>query len=274
MKNNHFLDWNIDIDTLEEKDENVLMTQIRYWAHVMENQLHFSKTRTVEFTERKLEKLKLRLKLFGKKYNTARSDYQWAKQIAVIYENTLVSGQCNDYPNFEKEKSKIEESDFEGLMKNRRSIREFNQKPISDALLGKIVQYGSWAPNNCNTQALRYLIVKNPEIKNKIKAGGFDGRMGHCILVIISDLRFYPDTDVDCPYHDSGAAIQNILLGCHFHGLGACYVSDLGANAKPKRKLLDIAEYEKITAFIWLGNYDRVPLMPKRKIKENLYQFV
>ena len=92
--------------------------------------------------------------------------------------------------------------------------------------------------------------------------------------MVIADLRFYPDGDIDCPEHDSGAAIQNILLGCHYHDIGACYVSSQAINSNSNRKLLNIEEYEKITAFIWLGRFEKMPLMPERKPAKELYRFI
>jgi len=102
----------------------------------------------------------------------------------------------------------------------------------------------------------------------------FSGEMGSCILAIIGDLRFYDDYNIDGIIHDSAASIQNILLGCHIHNIGSCYVSDEGVNKNRFRELLKIKEYEKITALVWLGYYDKVPITPARRNVNEVIEFI
>ncbi|MBN1256148.1 MAG: nitroreductase family protein, partial [Planctomycetes bacterium] len=79
--------------------------------------------------------------------------------------------------------------------------------------------------------------------------------------------------DIECPYHDSGAAIQNMLLAFHYYGLGACYVSDTGINCEQNREVLQLKDYEKITAFIWFGHSEVAPIAPARRNLDEIIEF-
>jgi len=79
---------------------------------------------------------------------------------------------------------------------------------------------------------------------------------------------------VDRPVHDSAAAIENMLLSAYYFRLGACYVSDRGTNVDKYRLLLGVKEWEKITAMIWLGHYDLVPIVPVRRDVDDILEFI
>jgi len=58
--------------------------------------------------------------------------------------------------------------DLEQLIKGRRSIRKWKKKEVPEALLQKIVELGIWAPNGGNFQGWHFVVVKNPDVINKI----------------------------------------------------------------------------------------------------------
>jgi 5,6-dimethylbenzimidazole synthase len=54
------------------------------------------------------------------------------------------------------------------LLKKRRSIRQFRSDPVPDEYITKIIEAARWAPSAFHTQPWEFVIIKNPEIKNKI----------------------------------------------------------------------------------------------------------
>lgn len=54
------------------------------------------------------------------------------------------------------------------LMKTRRSIRKFQDKPVPEGLLIKALELAAWAPNGGNFQPWRFLIVSNKELIYKM----------------------------------------------------------------------------------------------------------
>jgi 5,6-dimethylbenzimidazole synthase len=54
------------------------------------------------------------------------------------------------------------------LVKNRRSIRQFRSDPVPDDDITKIIEVARWAPSAFHTQPWEFVVVRDPEVKNKI----------------------------------------------------------------------------------------------------------
>jgi nitroreductase len=54
------------------------------------------------------------------------------------------------------------------LIKTRRSIRKFQDKPVPEELLIKALELATWAPNGGNQQAWRFWIVTSKELIQKM----------------------------------------------------------------------------------------------------------
>jgi 5,6-dimethylbenzimidazole synthase len=57
---------------------------------------------------------------------------------------------------------------FLNLVKNRRSYRQFKQDPFPDEFITRIIEAARWAPSAFHTQPWEFVVVKNPDIKNRI----------------------------------------------------------------------------------------------------------
>ena len=242
------------------------MTQIRVWAHWLDKELQVSPS---TMNEDRLNHLSLRIRFYDERFGTGRPDLVWAKDIEERYRRVLKLRDTFSYHWQEREEMNIPEGEFHKLLTTRRSIRNFTGEDIPDDLIKKLLIYGNWAPTNCNQQSVRYIVVKSLEIKYRLKLGGLTGSMSPCLVAVVADMRFYNDRDIECPAHDSAAAIQNILLASHFYGLGACYTSSRITNSHQNRQILGVKDHEKITAAILLGHYSKAPPAPaRRRIKE------
>jgi len=61
--------------------------------------------------------------------------------------------------------------DYEGfleLVKQRRSIRSFKPEPIPDGDVDKIIEAARWAPSGANSQPWEFIVVKKPELRDRI----------------------------------------------------------------------------------------------------------
>lgn len=120
---------------------------------------------------------------------------------------------------------------FEAI-KGRRSIRSFAPEPIPDADLEKILEAGIAAPSAGNCQPWEFVIVKDPENKQKL----VQAARGHSFLaeaavvvVICADVNRtagrYGDRgrNLYC-IQDTAAVAQNIHLAAYALGYGTCWV--------------------------------------------------
>jgi nitroreductase len=62
----------------------------------------------------------------------------------------------------------VELEEFSQLIKTRRSIRKFQDKPVPEELLVKALELAIWAPNAGNKQVWKFYIVTNKELIQKI----------------------------------------------------------------------------------------------------------
>ncbi|MDA8234454.1 MAG: nitroreductase family protein [Clostridia bacterium] len=59
-------------------------------------------------------------------------------------------------------------NNLQELVKKRHSIRAFNQEPVTDELVTKILEVVQTAPTAGNLQAYEVVVVKDPEVRQKL----------------------------------------------------------------------------------------------------------
>ena len=62
----------------------------------------------------------------------------------------------------------IDFGEFRDLIKTRRSIRKFQEKPVPEDLLVRAIELAAWAPNGGNFQPWKFLIVANKDLIQKM----------------------------------------------------------------------------------------------------------
>lgn len=154
--------------------------------------------------------------------------------------------------------------DLDSAIKNRRSIRRYNDKDITISDIYKIIEAATWAPTACDSQDFLFIILDRSKIDIILSRGGasFLKKVNKAVLVLYSNRTEnleYMD------YVQSGAAaIQNLLLKAYSIGLGACWICNLPPK-KYLRKILNIPRFYDPIALISIGYYDKEP---KKKARE------
>ncbi|MGB0522255.1 MAG: nitroreductase family protein [Flammeovirgaceae bacterium] len=70
---------------------------------------------------------------------------------------------------FSSEESLTRGLNFHQYMEQRRSIREFSDKPVPKALIEEIIMTASSAPSGANKQPWTFCAISNPEMKKAIR---------------------------------------------------------------------------------------------------------
>lgn len=138
------------------------------------------------------------------------------------------------------------------IIKKRRSIRRFKQKPIPFAILRKLVDAGRLAPSAANLQPWEFIIVNKKNVVDELfqytRWAGYLGKEGApkagefpvaYIVILINSLRCKKPQYAQA---DLGAVVQNMLLVATEIGLGSC----------------------------WLGAIDRIGIAKLLKVPNNL----
>ena len=192
------------------------------------------------------------------------------------------------------------------FFKERRSIREYSRKKVSNKVLQRILEAGRWAPSAHNAQPWRFIILKDPNIKlvlakrmafewskdlelngvsqEKIKALTESSIkiFSTAPIVIIAcltmeNMQVYPDEkrrkfEYIMGIQSVAAAIENILLAASLEGLGACWFCAPLFCQSIVQETLGIPKHVEPQALITIGYPKSFPSPPPRKsLKEIVY---
>ncbi|MGB9840886.1 nitroreductase family protein [Thermovenabulum sp.] len=154
------------------------------------------------------------------------------------------------------------------VMRERRSVRRFLQKPISKEVLEEIIDCGRLAPTANNFQPWVFVVVTQEDTKNKIAElatwGKFIKDAACCVAVFC---------EKDNPFHveDGSAATENIILAAKAHDIDSCWVAGYKRPySEEVRKLLNVPEKYELISLVPLGYSQEHPNPAKKPLSEVL----
>lgn len=136
-------------------------------------------------------------------------------------------------------------------IKKRRSVRQFQNRPVDQGLIIKVIEAGMWAPSACNLQNWKFIVIDNQNLKEKLVDWGAAIFIKHAPMAI---LVLYDNRTANIEYQDhiqsAAAAIQNMLLAAISLELGTCWICQLPTKGR-LRKLLKIpSTYDPIACIV------------------------
>ena len=139
------------------------------------------------------------------------------------------------------------------LLKSRRSIRVYQDKPVSQDLLLQILEAGRWAPTGANLQPWHFIVVTDPETRRQI--GGVarflfikSSHVGKAPVVLI--LGFDTRKGKYGRYDVTLAGGNMLTMATHL-GLGTCWIGAF--DEQRVKEILGIPEHIEVIALITLG---------------------
>jgi nitroreductase len=114
-----------------------------------------------------------------------------------------------------------------GLIFGRRSVRVYSPGEISDGTIKRVLEAAMAAPSAMTKDPWRFVVVRDPRMLADLAAVLPGGKMlatATLGLVACGDMDVVFDRQLSYLLQDCSAAIQNLLLGAHALGLGACWV--------------------------------------------------
>jgi nitroreductase len=190
-----------------------------------------------------------------RKLPTDSPDLQWAEQLLKILDDLKQGRKPVLKTQLPRPFSKEEMKTLETTLFNRRSIRVFKKDAVPSSMIKKIIEAGQWAPQACNLQTIRVIVVDDQEGLALFRKGEVGG--GTVYLVICQDYRPYEFYKDHVPEYnrgyDVGAAVQNMLLMAHALGIGAVWLTFSGGLEKQVRAHYKIPGHMNISTYIALG---------------------
>ena len=159
------------------------------------------------------------------------------------------------------------------IIKDRRSIRSFLPKEISEEEVELLVEAACLAPSAGNLQPWEFIVVRNPFIKTKLvdaALGQFFISQAPVVFIVCAVPRRsgsrYGSRGMNlyC-YQDTAAAIQNLILTAKANGLGSCWVGAF--NEKKVADALELPNDVRPIAIIPVGYpAERPKQRPRRPV--------
>jgi nitroreductase len=162
------------------------------------------------------------------------------------------------------------------LLYERRSIRQFLDKPVPEEMINEIMKAGLMAPQGCNVGSTRFIVLRDLE-EMKMMASDIPIENG-VMIVIGQDMRVYESLRFDkfVPqniYFDAAAAADHMVLMAHALGLGACWLTHGPEVQKKIQQYFGLPETFISRCHIILGWPDEAPIKSRRmKLKEAIIE--
>ncbi len=118
---------------------------------------------------------------------------------------------------------------------SRRSIRQYSQEPVSDALINDLLEAGMAAPSAMGRNPWHFVVLGSRQAIDRLAGCLPNGKMlsgAAAALLVCGDINQAHDRELSFLLQDTSAAIENILLAAGMLGLGACW---LGIHPRQER---------------------------------------
>ncbi|MBA7467470.1 putative NAD(P)H nitroreductase [subsurface metagenome] len=158
------------------------------------------------------------------------------------------------------------------LLKHRKSVREFLDRPVEREKIMTCLEAARLAPSACNSQPWKFIVVDDEPLKNKLCDAAFNSvysmnafcKTAPVMVAVISEKSKFVarigGMFRGTKYYliDIGIAVEHFVLQAEDLGLGTCWVGWF--NEKAVKSILNVPQNKKIDILIAVGYYDREKL--------------
>ncbi len=159
------------------------------------------------------------------------------------------------------------------MIKNRRSIRSFEDKVVDKEVIKEIIDISRWAPSWANYQVARYTLVTDKNIIGELSKKGVNdfiynvdvlsnarnvavlsyvkGKSGRLKKEIENGIFKYEDVDSSWEAFDAGIACQTFCLAAHAKGIGSVILGVI--DSKEISNIIKLPKDETVAAIIVYG---------------------
>ena len=168
-------------------------------------------------------------------------------------------------------------------IKERRSVRAFEDKAIEKEKIEQILECGMWGPSAKNQQRWHFTVITNkdvmkkvtemmiekasdkyPQIKERAATKEDPILYNAPLYIVVTEPDDYKWADID-----GSIAAHDMVLAAHSLGLGSCYIGMVKAlkDDKEFRELLKVPEDHRIVITMVFG-YPKEEPAPKERNKD------
>lgn len=205
-----------------------------------------------------------------------------AKHAFSSAQNLDESNRRVPYPHSQLPECPVSYEELMTLFRRRRSVRWYQDKPVSNELIEQAVRAAALAPSACNRQPFRFYVSNDPAKAADVAkcAGGTAGFHDNlpCVIAVVGDLSCYPEArDRHVVYIDGSLAAMQLMLACESLGLSTCSINwpDVEEKERLLAKKLGLAYHERTVMLLAVGYADPTGGIPysDKKTEQDLIVF-
>ncbi|KAF0144260.1 MAG: nitroreductase family protein [Nitrospirae bacterium] len=163
-------------------------------------------------------------------------------------------------------------------VKERRSIRKFLKKDISEDVLDKLVDALIWAPSAGNLQSRKFFFISDEKTKGRLASAALNqGFISDAPVIVVC----CADTAKASPYgqrgielyalQDVSASIMAMMLVAHEAGLGTCWVGAF--KDEEVSRVLGLGNMLRPVAIVPVGYPAKIPKPTSRVSRTEAVEF-
>lgn len=172
-------------------------------------------------------------------------------------------------------------------IETRRSIRDYEDRPVPDETLHRILESARLAPSGHNTQPWRFIVVRSLGTKEKICRAVHNQRWmltAPVFIVCTADVRCRmegageiavdeksPEFELKESIRDTAIAVEHMVLEAESEGLGTCWTAWF--MQKDIRPVLNIPADQFVCCVLTLGYAKEHPAPRPRKALEEIVRY-
>jgi nitroreductase len=167
---------------------------------------------------------------------------------------------------------------FRELVETRRSVRHFLPAPVDRDQILACLEAARLAPSAHNAQPWRFLVLDDPEVKERFAREAFSGiykttlfaAKAPVLIVILGKPDFVANRIGGAlqgvPYMsiDIGIAGEHIALQARELGLGTCWIGWF--HYRKARRFLKVPRPYKVMAIMAMGHHEQRPPKEKKRL--------
>jgi len=140
-------------------------------------------------------------------------------------------------------------------IRNRQSVRAYEDKPVPEEKLNRILEAARLAPSASNRQSWKFIVVKDAQRRRELSIAASGQSFVGEAPVIIAAVATEPASLMTCevPRYavDMAIAIEHMALAAVEEGLGTCWI---GAFSQKKvKEILGVPEKYQVVTVLPLG---------------------
>ncbi len=169
-------------------------------------------------------------------------------------------------------------ADLMDIIKERRSIRNYEDRKVPEALIKQVIEAVRWAPSWTNCQCWEIIVVKNTAIKEKLQStlpprgnpalkAMVQAPIVLCVCAKTKTSGYYKGIETtkfgDWFMYDLGIATQNLCLMAHSLGLGTVVVGLYDHNKA--KSIVKVPDGFELVTMVPMGFPAKVGSAPRRR---------